>query len=165
MNKRNVSSLPKIIYVAIFLLFFILNYTDILKINIGNAAPQLFISAVVAVAFFYGEWTGLFIGMVTGALCDAFAANTVCFNMVSLMLIGLAVGLLTNRYFNQNIFSALIMSGACSFAYFFAYWLVFFVGDGVQGAWQYFICYSLPSIIYSALFILITYLPGRYLNK
>lgn len=165
MNKRNASSWSKVIYVAIFFAAFILNYTDIFNINIGNAAPQLFISAVVAVGFFYGEWTGLFSGMVAGALLDAFAANTVCFNMVTLMLIGLSVGLLTNRYFNQNILSALIMSFACSFAYFFAHWLVFFVGKGVQGAWWYFICYCLPSIVYSALFILITYLPGRYLNK
>lgn len=164
MNKQNSSALAKAIYVAIFFVFFIITYTDIFKINIGNAAPQLMLPAVVAVAFFYGEWTGFVVGMVSGALCDAFAANTVCFNMIALMLIGFAVGLVINRYFNQNVFSALILSFAAAFAYFFSLWLVYYVFKGMGGAWQYFIYYSLPSMVYTALFILITYLPGRYLK-
>ena len=165
MNRQNAPLLPKVLYAAIFFVFFIITYTDVLKINIGNAAPQLLIPAVVAVAYFYGEWTGFAVGMVAGALADAFAANTVCFNMIALMLIGFLVGLVINRYFNQNIYSALILSLISSFAYFFSLWLIYYAFAGVVGAWQYFICYSLPSMVYSALFILITYLPGRYLNK
>ncbi len=164
MNKQNFSALSKVVYAAIFFIFFIITYTDILKINIGNAAPQLMLPAVVAVAFFYGEWTGFAVGMVAGALCDAFAANTVCFNMIALMLIGFVVGIVINRYFNQNIFSALILSLMASFVYFFSLWLVYYVFKGMGGAWQYFVCYSLPSTVYTALFILITYLPGRYLK-
>ncbi len=164
MNKQNVSYLPGIIYGAIFLIFYMLTYTDILRLNIGNAAPQLLISAVVAVGFFYGEWSGFVAGLFSGILADAVAANTVCFNMISLMLIGLISGLLINRLLNQNIFSALILSLAASFLYHFSYWIVFFVANSVADSAMYFLYHSLPSIIYSALFIFITYLPGRYLK-
>ncbi len=164
MNKQNVSFLPTALYAVIFFVFYILTYTDILKLNIGNAAPQLLVSAVVAVAFFYGEWTGFIVGMVAGVFADAVAAGTVCFNMITLMLIGLTVGLLINRYLNKNIFSAIILCASASLIYFFAHWLVFFVFNSFQGAWQYFLCYSLPSAVYSTVFIFLTYLPGRYLK-
>ncbi len=164
MNKQNTTLLPAVIYAAIFFVFYILTYTDILKLNIGNAAPQLLVSAVVAVAFFYGEWVGFISGLVGGIFADAVAAGTVCFNMITLMLIGLVVGLLINRYLNQNIFSAIILCALASFIYFFAHWLIFFVFNSHQGASQYFLCYSLPSAIYSTVFILLTYLPGRYLK-
>ncbi len=164
MNKQNTSLLPTVLYAAIFFIFYIFTYTDILPLTIGNAAPQLLISAVVAVAIFYGEWTGFVVGMVAGIFADAVAANTVCFNMIAFMLIGITVGLLINRYFNQNIFSAIILCAAANFIYFFAHWLIFFAFNSFQGAWQYFLCYSLPSAVYSTVFILLTYLPGRYLK-
>ncbi len=164
MNKQNTSYLPAIIYGAIFILFYLITYTDLLVINIGNAAPQLLISAVVAVGIFYGEWTGFTVGMITGIFADAVAANTVCFNMITFMLIGLITGLLINRYLNLNIFSAMILSLAASFLYHLSFWIIFFVIGGVESAWQYFLFYQLPSIIYSAVFIFITYLPGRYLK-
>lgn len=164
MNKQNTSLLPTVIYAAIFFVFYILTYTDILRLSIGNAAPQLLVSAVVAVAFFYGEWTGFIVGMVAGIFADAVAASTVCFNMITLMLIGLTVGLLINRYLNQNIFSAIILCAAANLIYFFAYWLIFFVFKSYQGSWQYFLYYSLPSAVYSTVFIFLTYLPGRYLK-
>ncbi len=164
MNKQNTSYLPAIIYGAIFLLFYLITYTDLLVINIGNAAPQLLISAVVAIGIFYGEWTGFTIGMITGIFADAVAANTVCFNMITFMLIGLITGLLINRYLNLNIFSAMILSLCASFLYHFAYWFIFFVISKVESSGQYFLLHSLPSIVYSALFIFITYLPGRYLK-
>lgn len=164
MNKQNSSYLPTIIYGAIFLIFYLITYTDLLVLNIGNAAPQLLISAVVSIGIFYGEWTGFTVGMVAGVFADAVAANTVCFNMLTFMLIGLITGLLINRYLNLNIFSALILSLASSLFYHISYWFIFFVIKGVDSSGQYFLLYCLPSIIYSAVFILITYLPGRYLK-
>lgn len=164
MNKQNTSFLPVVVYAVIFFVFYIFTYTDILPLTIGNASAQLLISAVVAVAIFYGEWTGFVVGMIAGIFADSVAANTVCFNMIALMLIGFTVGLIINRYFNRNIFSAIILCATSSIIYFFMHWLIFFAFNSFQGVWQYFFFYSLPSAVYSTVFILLTYLPGRYLK-
>ena len=164
MNKQNNSYLPVIVYGAIFLIFYLITYTDLFVINIGNAAPQLLVSAVVSVGIFYGEWTGFTVGMVTGIFADAVAANTVCFNMITFMLIGFITGLLINRLLNLNIFSAMILSLAASAFYHIAYWFIFLVIGGVESSGQYLLLHVVPSVIYSALFIFITYLPGRYLK-
>ncbi len=164
MNKNNIFARHIAVYAVLFVIFYMLTYTEILPLKIGNAAPQLLISITVAVGFFYGEWAGFTAGMIAGVFADAVAADTVCFNMITLMLLGLAVGLMVNHYINKNILSALMLSFAASFIYFFLHWLIFFVFEGIDGVIQYFLYYSLPSLVYSALFILPAYLPGRFLK-
>lgn len=164
MNKNAVAFRRGAVYTLLFILFYIITYTDFIPLKIGNAAPQLLISAVVAVGFFYGEWVGFTVGMITGIFADAVAANTVCFNMIAFMLIGFAVGISVNSLINRNILSAFMLSVMSSFLYFFFYWLVFFVFKSTDFSIQYFIYRLLPSLIYSSLFIFPAYLPGRYLK-
>ena len=164
MNKSNTFARHTAVYILLFAVFYLLTYTELFPLTIGNATPQLLISATVAVGFFYGEWAGFTAGMIAGIFADAVAADTVCFNMIVLMLIGLSVGLAVNHYVNKNIFSALLLSFAASTVYFVLHWLVFFVATGFIGKLQFFLYHSLPSLVYSSLFILIAYLPGRYLK-
>lgn len=165
MNKNNAFGRHIAAYVFLYLLFYLLTYTELLPLSIGNATPQLLVPITVAVGFFYGEWAGFSAGMIAGIFADAVSADTVCFNMIALMLIGLASGLMVNHYINRNIFSALMLSVSASAVYFIFHWLIFFVAAGFTGKLQFFLYHSLPSIVYSSLFILIAYLPGRYLKK
>lgn len=152
------------VYTAMFLLFFAFTYTELFPLKIVNAAPMLLVPLTVAIGFFYGEWAGFAAGMVMGILADAVAADTVCFNMIVLMLIGLATGILVNHYINKNIFSALMLSFAAAIIYFLFNWLIFFVAVGFAGKIQYFLYHSIPSAVYTTLFILPAYLPGRYIK-
>ena len=148
----------------LFLLYFAATYTAALPIKIVNAAPMLLVPLTVAIGFFYGEWTGFTAGMVMGIFADAVAADTVCFNMLVLTAIGLVSGILVNRYINKNIFSALLLSLAAALLYFTFHWLIFFVAVGFAGKIHYFIYHSIPSAVYTAMFILPAYLPARYVK-
>ncbi|MBQ6816506.1 MAG: hypothetical protein IJP26_04675 [Clostridia bacterium] len=163
MNNKTKTFWPATAYVIMFIIMYFLTYTSVLPLKIGNSAPMPLIAGVVAVAFFYGEWLGFTAGLITGIFADAVAANTVCFNMVTLMLIGVAVGLLVNKYLNKNIYSALLLAAVSAMAYFFVHWLIFNAASG-GNVITHFLLYYFPSAIYSALFIFPAYLPGRYLK-
>ncbi len=163
MNK-NILPRGAAVYAAMFLLFFALTYTEVLPLKIVNAAPMLLVPLTVAIGFFYGEWAGFTAGMVMGIFADAVAADTVCFNMIVLMFVGLATGILVNHYINKNILSAIMLSFAASIVYFFLSWLIFFAAAGFAGKIQFFLYHSVPSAVYTALFILPAYLPGRYIK-
>lgn len=162
--NRNTLYRGAAVYAAMFLVFFALTYTELLPLKIANATPMLLVPLTVAIGFFYGEWAGFAGGMVMGILADAVAADTVCFNMIVLMLIGVTTGILVNHYMNKNIFSILMLSLAAAMLYFLFSWLIFFVAAGFAGKIQFFLYHSIPSAVYTALFILPAYLPGKYIK-
>lgn len=164
MNNQTKTAWPSAVYAVMFIIMYFLTYTEILPIKIGNAAPMPIIAAVVAVAFFYGEWVGFTVGLIAGVFIDGVASHSVCFNMIILMAIGLAVGIVVNKYLNKNIYSAVLLSLMACGVYFFAHWLIFYVFEGHANASRYLLLYCLPSAVYSALFIFPAYLPGRYLK-
>lgn len=146
-------------------LLYLLDSTGLMTLRIATAHPLLLLPLTVAVAMRAREWAGLEFGGFLGILLDITAADSFCFNLVSLALIGCICGLLSSYYVNNNIYSALVLSLCSSLAYFTAKWLVFYVFSGRNSVFEYFVNYSLMSAIYTSLFILPFYYLVRFMSK
>ncbi len=165
MNRQNSGYIKLACYIAVFILIHLLTYNPFFTLKIGNAVPVMTLAATVSVAFYFGEWWGFTAGILSGIFADAVTNGSYCFNAVILLLVGLLSGVLLRKYLNRNIFSAVALSGISSGIYFFLKGL-FFIGDygALQGA-EYLLLHSLPSAVYSALFIIPFYFLGKLIKK
>lgn len=163
-KKERKHPLQLILFILLFALLYSLTYTDILSINIYNAAPMPLIAFIITVGFYYGEWAGFISGVIAGVFVDAVTPHSICFNTIFLLLIGAVTGALIRRILNQNIFSALMLSAIANAVYFaaeFIFCIKTFPGETVS----YLLFYALPSAVYSAVFILPCYYLGLLIKK
>lgn len=165
MNKQNSRYLKSVCYIALFLIIYLLSFNPFFSLKIGNAVPVMAIAAVITVAFYFGEWWGFTAGIISGIFADAVTSGAFCFNAVAFMLAGLLTGVLLRKYLNNNIFSALALSGIANGIYFFLNGIFFVSKSGALQGFEYLLLHSLPSAVYSALFILPFYYLGKLINK
>lgn len=165
MNKQNSGYLKVACFIGLFIIISFLSFNPFFSLKIGNAVPVMSVAAVVTVAFYYGEWWGFTAGILSGIFADAVTSGSYCFNAVMLLLIGLCSGILLRKYLNRNIFSALTLSGVANGIYFLISGMFFLANNGAfQGA-EYLLLHSLPSAVYSALFIIPFYFIGKLIKK
>lgn len=160
MNKRK-RFLAAIVNVSLLLIFFVLRYSGIAVLNIGQAVPLILLPLALSVAIFYGENVGLITGFFTGAFMDSFSAESSCFNTLFMVLCCSACGLLSTRFLNRNLKAALCISAGAAFAYFVLKYLIFFAFGRVSVDYSYFTLYLIPSAVYTSVWIL----PFYFLNK
>ncbi len=165
MAQQRTNYLQTACYIGIFILLYLLTYTELFPLKIGNASPMPLIPAVVTVAFFYGEWRGFLCGLVTGLFADACASQMLSFNTFLLLFIGLAAGLLITHYLNKNIYSIAVLSLCSCIIYYVVKWIALYLISGSAQSSDYLLFYALPSAVYSALFIFPLYLLGRAIIK
>ncbi len=149
------------INVILILFLFVLRYSGLATLAIGRAIPVTLVPFVTAVSLFYGEWKGAATGFFAGALMDGVMNGSSCFNTIALMLIGVIAGCLSSYYLNKNIRSALCLSLGASFVYLFARLLFFYTFKGISVNMDYFAAYFIPTVFYTALFII----PFFFLEK
>ena len=106
---------------CIFFIIYILQYTDGVFSKSG-IFPQLMLSCTVFSAMFFGDGVGAAFGFVAGALVDAVSAGAICFNTIIMMLLGYVCGLSVKFLINNNFRSAVLVSVATSFIYYFCKW-------------------------------------------
>ncbi len=152
-----------IVIAVLGILLYLLDSTGIFTLAIGTAHPLLLLALLVAVAMNAREWAGLVFGALFGILLDITTANSYCFNLITLAIIGCICGLICSYFINNNIYSALVLSLLTSVAYFTLKWLLFTVPN--RGSFSYFINHSLISAAYTALFIIPFYYLVRFLSK
>lgn len=161
---RRKNLLHGLCYIAIIFVLYIVSYTDIVSLKIGNASPMPLIAPIIAAGIFYGEWIGFAAGLITGIFVDAVSSQSDCFNTLILLFIGCAAGILIKYYLNNNILSACCLSvGACAL-YFILYFIISNFTESRQG-FQYLLFYALPSAVYSAVFIIPCYYLGKLIKK
>ncbi len=144
---------------------FLLDSTSILTLKIGNAHPILLIPLLVATAMAAREWIGLIFGACFGILLDTVGAETLCFNMIMLTLIGCICGLLCSYYVNDNIYAAVTLSFFSNLFYFVLRWFFFYVCAGRDEVFSYLWRYCLPSVFYNTLYIIPFYLLIKHISK
>lgn len=161
MKNNNKQIISFIINAVLLVFLYILRYSGIMTLKIGQAVPITLIPFVVAVAIFYGEWWGAAIGFFAGALMDGSMSGSSCFNTLSVMFIGLIVGVLASYFMNKNIRSAACLSLGSAFIYLFARMLFFYSFRGIGVGAEYYSLYFIPTVFYTALFII----PFYFLEK
>ncbi len=164
-SRKNNSILQAICYIALFFILFMISFTEILPLKIGNAYPFPIIAAVITVAYYHGEWVGFYSGLTVGIFADAVTAEVIVANTLTLSVVGCLAGFLLRFYMNKNIFSAAFLS-LCGAAIFFTVkWISYFTAIGFQDGLTYLLFFALPSAIYSAVFIFPLFYLGKLIKK
>ena len=153
MKNSNKQIISFIINFFLIVVLYILRYSGIMTLKIGQAVPITLIPFVVAIAIFYGEWWGASAGFFAGALMDGSMSGSSCFNTISIMLVGLIAGVLASYFMNKNIRSAACLSLGSAFAYLFCKMLFFYSFKGIATGAEYYSLYFIPTVFYTALFI------------
>lgn len=157
------------IAVFTFLIFFaviILDSADSLDISVKTATPFMLLPLLLAFSVFADVKKSAFAGIILGACADSVASGSYCFNTIALLIIGTAVCLAANNLFNKNIRAALVLSLLTAVAYFFAQWLTFHaIGYTAKDSLEYLFSYSLPSAIYTSVFVIPFYFIFRHFDK
>ena len=140
--------------------------------NTGGLLPSFFgframplIPAVVCIAMFEREMTGMFFGVFAGLLWDSTASTHGHFHAILLTCIAFACSALITHLFRNNIITASLFSGGALLVYN----VVCIVRDLVIGShWDAgykILTFYIPSGIYSLLFVVIFYFLVRAVEK
>ena len=161
MKKNRGKYLAVLINSVLIIFLFILRYSGLATLAIGNAVPITLLPIVVAIALFYGEWFGATAGLFAGALMDSSMSGSSCFNTLTVMLLGLVCGILSSYYMNKNIRSAASLSLGSAFVYLFLRQTFFYSFKGITVGADYYSTYFIPTVFYTAVFII----PFYFLEK
>lgn len=150
----------------IFFSIIILDSAKNFNISIKTATPFLLLPMLLAFSVFSGTSKSAVLGLILGAAADSVAGGSYCFNTIILLVMGTAACLCANNLFNKNIRATIVLSFVFSVIYYFAQWITFHAfGRTSKEALEYLFSFSLPSAIYTSLFIIPFYLIFRYFNK
>lgn len=161
MKKNRGRYLAFLINFILIIFLFVIRYSGLITLVIGHAVPITLIPFVVAVSLFFGEWYGAAAGLFAGALMDSSMSGSSCFNTLTVMLLGLLCGVLSSYYMNKNIRSAACLSLGSAFLYLFARQTFFYSFKGITVGAEYYSTYFIPTVIYTAVFII----PFYFLEK
>lgn len=149
----------------ILILLFSLRYSGLLTLSIGQAVPITLLPFVISVSLFFGEWYGAVAGFGAGALMDSVVTGSSSFNTITLMLIGLTCGIFSSYYVNKNLRSAACLSLGGSFVYLVAKTIFFYSSNQISIGLDYYSRYFIPTVFYTALFIIPFYFIEKKLRK
>lgn len=163
--KENIEEYKrKGIFVLLIIFTAILQNTHGLFPKIYNASAMLIIPLVICIAMFENEITGMALGLTAGLLWDFYSARMDGFYAVLLTLAGFFCSYLIRRYMRNNIVTAVVFVGVCSFACVFSYWLFFVLIGGTDGAGILLLKKYLPSALYTLILTPIYYCFVRMLS-
>lgn len=148
--------------ILMFLLY-LLQYCGFIPSH--GAAPVILLPALIICAMFLGEWYGAILGLVTGIFMDAVSVDSLCFNTVSLLLLGCAAGLLIRLLLNNTVLTSILLCGGASLLYVSARWLFFFLIQHPETAAYHYTHYSLPSALITTLLSIPLYFIIRKMMK
>lgn len=158
-------------FIVIFtlLIFFAVIIADSAKgfnISIKTATPFLLLPLLLAFTIFADIKKSAFAGIILGACADSVASGSYCFNTIALLIIGTAACLAANRLFNKNLRATVVLSLLVAVIYFFAQWITFnSIGHSAKEGLEYLFRYSLPSAIYTSVFVIPFYFIFKHFDK
>ncbi|MBQ6601378.1 MAG: hypothetical protein IIX36_07010 [Clostridia bacterium] len=151
------------LFIVLTVLTAAFQHTDAAVPDFFGAKAMLLIPLCVSIAMFEKSMGGLTFGVICGALWDSASAAGDGFFSVTLAVAGFLAGVAITYLMRNNIFSALILSGVSTLAVNTAYWVIFVLMKGYEGAWSLLSQFYLPSAFYSVLFTFIYYYLVRFI--
>lgn len=119
--------------------------------------PATLIAFLAPVCLFEKEIGGGYYGLFAGMLLDLYSVNGGIYSTVALCVLGVLAGLVARHFFVINFYSALTLTAMISFVHLTGYWLVFTVFSGVQQPLFAYVRQTLPTILYTVVFVVIFY--------
>ena len=114
---------------------------------------------------FEREFSGLFFGLAAGMMLEAVSPDSVCFYSVMFTLIGFVSGMLITYLMRNNLVTALIFTFMFTLLLNSLYCLFFYVFDGIEITFVFYLKYYVFSAVYTTLFTPIFYLIVRLTVK
>lgn len=139
-------------------LLYILQSTAGVFPKVLNGSCVILLPVVIFSGMLYQRYVGMIIGLFAGMLMDINTNGFICFNAVTLMLIGCAVWLVVNCYFNKNFLTSIIISTIFTTLYFLIKWVSKLIFNYNSGIKEEFVIYYIPSIVYTVILGLPIYL-------
>ncbi|MCL2507781.1 MAG: hypothetical protein FWF05_01255 [Oscillospiraceae bacterium] len=131
--------------------------TQGLLLSVFGIRAMPLIPAVVCVAMFERELSGVLYGLFAGLLWDMCSVSGGSFNAILLSAIGFACGALITHLMRNNLVTALLLGSGAAMIHQFAYWArVYVFEQRMDGALSLFTFY-IPSCVYTLM-----WLPGFY---
>lgn len=161
MNTKRLRFISAFVNVMLICTVIALRYSGVLTFQIGNAIPVVVLPIIIAIALFSSNTASLLYALLAGILMDSMSSDSSCFNTLFLVVTATACNLLINRLLNRNIKAAVYLSAVISLIYFFLKYLIFFAFRSISVNYDYFMLYLIPSVLYTAIFII----PFYFLEK
>ena len=165
MNIKRKGLIAVFINILLIFIVFLLRYSGIATFRLGQAVPMLLIPIVIAISMFFGENVTILYGLFAGFLTDCAAADSYCFNTIFMLVAATLCNLFMNRFLNRNLKAAVCLSAGVSFGYFFLKYLIGFVFKGIPVDYDYFVFYLIPSVVYTAVWIIPLYFLEKKLSR
>lgn len=147
------------------IVFFIIHITLFDILPTGKILPNILIILTVSCAFCQGEKGGLSVGFACGLLLDIYSFNVLGLNALILMLLGFAVGYISNTFYQDDIKLPLLIVGLADLMYSLSIYTLTFVLRGHFNFEFYFINIILPEIAYTILIALPVYPLISFLDR
>lgn len=163
-NQKRFSYLVYCGIAVLYFLIFIFSRIPGLSLRVFGVTPILLIPALVAGAMYFKEIFGLVSGIYVGVLLDSTTA-TGFFNTAVFTLLGAAAGILATHLLNKNLRAAVVLTLGVSFMYYLSKWFFYIVLGNEPLKWQFFFEISLPSCIYTTLYIISFFYLFKFIYK
>lgn len=160
--RRSISAATELLTAAVL---FLLHYTDILNISVFGARPMILLPFLVALSMYREELHSAVAGGLVGIFSDSVASGASCFNTILFFLLCFLTALATHYLLNNNLKTAIMLAVVWSLIYYFFRWLLFFAFTGSANSIEYLMQYAIPSVIYTAVFILPLYYWQRFIFR
>ncbi len=165
--ERNQKRFSYFVYIGIAVLYFviyIISRIPGLSLTVFGITPILLIPALIAGTMFFKETFSCVAGFYVGVLLDS-VAPTGFFHTAVFTLLGTVAGILATHLLNKNIRAAALLTLGTSFIYYLSKWFFYICLGNEPMKLKYLLEISLPSCIYTALYIIPFFYLFRFIYK
>lgn len=163
-NERKKLIMRKGSLALMLLILAVLQNTDGFFPQIFGVRALLLIPAVVCIAMYERDISGMLFGLFAGAIWDT-ASSGASFNALFLLTVGFICGTLINTIMRNNIVTATLLCSIFIPLYHIGYWYFHYVFIGLDNARFMFLRYYLPGMAYTFAFAPLMFIIVRSIVK
>lgn len=145
------------VFLLLITIALLLQSTLFTFLQVAGVKPDLVLMLVVFNGFLHGSREGAFLGFLAGLAQDIFTGNYIGLNALTKMMAGYLVGLAEARFYKESVIIVTLVTFMVGIANQLAYYMLLFYLD-IEVAPSFALAQVvLPSAIYTALLVPLTY--------
>ena len=133
--------------------------------DIFGARALLLNPAVISIAMFERENSGMSVGLFAGAIWDMCSYTSLSYRTIRLTIFAFTCGALIKNIMRNNLVCALLLCGTSTLIYCLLSWLIAYVFNGYSTALKVLFEHYIPSAVFTMIFLPIYYFFVRYISK
>lgn len=147
----------RIVTVCIIIVCFLLESTVFQAVNFASITPNLLIVITSAFGFMRGKREGMFVGFISGLICDVMFGELLGFYALVYTILGYLNGFFRRIFYPDDIKLPIILIAASDFIYGNIVWFFMFVLRSRFDYFYYLRNIILPELVYTILVTLVLY--------